>query len=322
MATSWISIGGCKVYLFPESRSQSAVSGYSYVPIDPFSVAGDRPVTALSELPDIAVRVSVQEFTTGGEVVFGQNSVGARGSKYLVTVDYINSDTVSKGIVITKSIADVRGNIYFIPPFTDWTSYTVNEILNKAGDVVVGTSLTYRKGDHVKIGTNALDPRTIRYHVFDQRDWPLQDESSIFQTGQNVAPYEEYTIPLYVGIGMRVEADIGEVRANVDITGLGAIGASAEADKLEGSLSVQTLGVSGEAISAALPIQSELNRTTAQNAIVAIGSAKALLYNEETQITPRVVGMYLPFPADRRLVNAVLTSVAERPPVWPLGSDN
>ena len=90
----------------------------------------------------------------------------------------------------------------------------------------------------------------------------------------------------------------------------------AEANNLRGSLTVQTLGVNGQAISAALPIQSELNRTTAQNAIVAVGSIKALLYENGTVVNPRVVGMYLPFPGGKPLVNAIISELSKKRVVW------
>ena len=79
---------------------------------------------------------------------------------------------------------------------------------------------------------------------------------------------------------------------------------------------VQTLGVNGKAIAAALPIQSELNRTTAMNAVVAIGSIKANLYAEETVKKARVVGIYLPVTGGAQLANAVLSALAESPIEW------
>ena len=42
-------------------------------------------------------------------------------------------------------------------------------------------------------------------------------------------------------------------------------------------------------------VQSDLSRTAAENAFVAIGSIKAMLHQEETIKFPRVVGFYIPF---------------------------
>jgi hypothetical protein len=111
--------------------------------------------------------------------------------------------------------------------------------------------------------------------------------------------YTEYSVPVYVGLGLRVAANIYSTNGKANISGLGIIGAEAEAENLKGSLVIQTLGVNGRAIAAALPIQSEVNRTTAQNAISAVGAIKALLHAEETWVAPRVVGLYLPFPGGK-----------------------
>jgi hypothetical protein len=135
--------------------------------------------------------------------------------------------------------------------------------------------------------------------------------------GDNADPTATiYNIPVYVGIGLRVTADVRVMSAKAVISGLGVLGAEAEANRIVGNLVVQTLGVNGKSISAALPIQSELNRTTAQNAVVAVGSIKALLYEPETVVVPRVVGMYLPFSADKKVINAIISEISREPVEW------
>lgn len=128
--------------------------------------------------------------------------------------------------------------------------------------------------------------------------------------------YTEFNIPIYVGLGLRTASIIYAVKGEANISGLGVIGAEAEANNLKGSLIIQTLGVNGKSVAAALPIQSELNRTTAQNAIVAIGTIKALLHSPETWIAPRVVGLYLPFPGGKALMNALVSELSTQELVW------
>ena len=76
---------------------------------------------------------------------------------------------------------------------------------------------------------------------------------------------------------------------NLDLFGLGV---AASSGKVSGTLVVQTLGVSGEGISALLPMPSELNQTTIQNSIVALGSIKSKMYDAKTVLAPRVLGFY------------------------------
>lgn len=131
-------------------------------------------------------------------------------------------------------------------------------------------------------------------------------------------PYIPYNIPIYIGIGLRVTADISIVGGNANISGLGILGVEADANKVMGSLTVQTLGVNGKSVSAALPFQTELNRTTAQNAIVAASQIKTLLYaKDDTIVKPRVVGFYLPFPANKALINAIISEISKSEINWP-----
>lgn len=123
--------------------------------------------------------------------------------------------------------------------------------------------------------------------------------------------YISLNIPVYVGIGLRVTANVRTLKSQVNVSGLGAIGAGADSSQLNGNLIIQTLGVNGNAISGALPIQSELNRTTVGNAMVAVGSIKALLYDDKTVVSPRIVGMYLPLPGNEALVNAIISLLSQ-----------
>lgn len=128
--------------------------------------------------------------------------------------------------------------------------------------------------------------------------------------------YDEINVPVYIGIGLRVTATIESSKGGGKVTGLGSISAQADSSHLKGFLVTQTLGINGAGVAAALPIQSELNPTTAQNAIVSVGSIKALIYKEGTTVTPRVVGLYLPFPGGKPLVNAIVSELSKERVVW------
>jgi hypothetical protein len=80
------------------------------------------------------------------------------------------------------------------------------------------------------------------------------------------------------------------------------------------------MGINGRRVAAALPIQSDLNRTTAQNAIVAISAIKTMLYESKgdnrVSISPRAIGFHLPFPGDRKIVNAIISTLAMSGVEW------
>ncbi len=129
---------------------------------------------------------------------------------------------------------------------------------------------------------------------------------------------EFVSIPVYVGVGLRLTANVKSLKAGASLSGLGALAAEVKAGKLEGSLTVQTLGITGKSISSALPLPSEINETTIQNALVAIGSIKAQLYegNDGVFITPRVVGIYKPFEGDISTINKIISDLAQERVKW------
>jgi len=263
-------------------------SGYTYIPLDPFPVEillesgcpgfrGNGQSQLLASLPDNAVRMLVERFDKQGNVSYGASKAGLKDESYRVTVDYINADTINVPVSIEKSMRRVVDNQYEI----------VSLFTTNLKDFVPGTE---------------------RYRVNRIQNYAASKSS--------VPPDQLFNIPVYVGVGLRVSSFVFVTGTSANISGIGVIGAEAEAERLKGSLVVQTLGVNGKSVAAALPIHSELNRTTAQNAIVAVGSIKALLYAEETVKSPRVVGLYLPFPGGKPLVNALISELSKDPVEW------
>ena len=99
-------------------------------------------------------------------------------------------------------------------------------------------------------------------------------------------------VPTYVGIGLRLTANLIVNSGSVDLGNLIAIGAAAQAKQVSGTLVIQTLGISGESVASALPIPSEISAASIQNALVAIGTIKSKIYDPNTSLSPRVIGIY------------------------------
>lgn len=71
--------------------------------------------------------------------------------------------------------------------------------------------------------------------------------------------YELLAIPVYVGIGLRLSADILAMQGNVGLTGLTSIGVAAQSNMLAGTMTVQTMGVTGGNVISGIPIPSKLD---------------------------------------------------------------
>lgn len=128
-------------------------------------------------------------------------------------------------------------------------------------------------------------------------------------------------IPVYVGVGLRLTADLQILKGNVNLSNLGAIAAAVESGQATGTLVVQTIGVTGKQVAASLPLPSSLNQTTVQNAIMSLGSIKAVIHDEKsTTITPRITGLYLPLrDANEAMVNQIVSEIAREPVLWQRG---
>lgn len=129
-----------------------------------------------------------------------------------------------------------------------------------------------------------------------------------------------YSIPIYVGVGLRLTADIEVYEGTVDLTSLHGIATSVEAGQATGSLVVQTLGITGKQVSNGLIFSSDLNDTTVQNAVLALGKIKSILYSDDAVVRPRVTGLYLPIAdGSDQLVNLIVSELAREPIIWEHG---
>lgn len=156
---------------------------------------------------------------------------------------------------------------------------------------------------------------------------PVSGFEAVLQTEDGVGidkpseASELVTIPVYVGVGMRLSADIAALEGGVPLTSLGVIGLEAQAKRLIGTLSVQTIGIAGESVATSLPLPSKLDQTTIENGILSIGSSRAVVYRRDAQTTssittPRVVGLYSPIGSDPALVNAIYSELSRKRPQW------
>jgi hypothetical protein len=134
--------------------------------------------------------------------------------------------------------------------------------------------------------------------------------------------YEEVTIPMYIGIGLRLTASLYTRKAGINLSNLPAIAASADAEQSSGALTMQTLGVFNQQVASTFAIPSELSTTSVQNALVSMGAVKAIVYDRDTGTRPRLVGLYNPLgTSDPRLINKIYAALASAPVPWaPCGS--
>ncbi|GJL57117.1 MAG: hypothetical protein NPIRA02_42490 [Nitrospirales bacterium] len=325
---------GCGLYgesLKPVTLGEQA-SGFAYIPIDPskveieigeckidYAAISANNLNFLSMLPDNAVRMSMELANQMGKVSYGVSNAEVAGTGYKLTADYVNSDTVSKTVWIRRTVLvetiEYKGDKRHTSTKRQAVSLRQGSINSSDTDGGGFFSwLLQRKSGFIKQSI----PGSDLFEVSRKKGRPA---NTLNQSAEEEY-WEEFSVPIYVGIGLRIVAEGKTLSGDANISGIGIIGAEAEAKRLSGSLTVQTLGVNSQAVASALPVQSELSRTTAENAFVAIGAIKAMLHQPKTIIFPRVVGLYLPFPGGKPLVNALIAELSRDPVKWcPTGFD-
>ena len=294
-------VSGCAVVGaggLPDTPGAKA-SSYGYVPLDPLSVdqtqiadsckelgASGEAVPLLDALPDLAIRFAVADIDASGGLTFGPSKITAEGGTYRAVLDYVNVDAVPVDFLIRKRIGS--------------PNYAVG-----------WESANYR-----------LDPTKGEY--LDGYEARIVDPRAPALARNEKDKYESITVPIYIGVGLRLSADIRAAKGNINLSGLGVIGAQAEAKSLSGTLTVQTLGVNGSSLAMALPLPNKLDQTTIEAGILAIGSSRAMLYTagvsgtatERIIATPRVVGLYSPIGSDPALINALYSELSRVRPQW------
>jgi len=285
---------GCATITKPQSQGESE-SGFTYIPIDPFSVE--------TKPGDSCIKTDSSTEPTPPE-----------GRSYKALLDAFPDNAVRVAIEQLGVSGKITYGTSFVAAKNEQYKVTVDYINSDTTNIAFWISKKMQIYGTEKYETVPLLAPNNGKYTYDSEMYTVTRSKP---NGEDAFFYAEYNVPVYIGVGLRVTANVKQVSSDANISGLGVIGAEAEANKIQGTLVVQTLGINGKSIAAALPIQSELNRTTAQNAVVAVGSIKALLYENETVKSPRVVGLYLPFPGGRPLVNAIISELSKERVPWP-----
>ncbi len=94
-----------------------------------------------------------------------------------------------------------------------------------------------------------------------------------------------------VGVGLRLISLITTTDAGINIGDLSSIGMAAKMGKLTGTLMVEVIGIKSKEVTTLLPLPSEINQTTIQNAMQALATIKSKIYDDDTQLYPQVMAI-------------------------------
>ncbi len=108
-----------------------------------------------------------------------------------------------------------------------------------------------------------------------------------------------------VGVGLRLISLITTAEAGINISDLYSIGLAAKEGKLSGTLMIEIIGIKSKDVTTLLPLPSEINQTTIQNAMQALATIKSKIYDEDTRLYPQVMAIKVDENARNRRVETV-----------------
>lgn len=101
-----------------------------------------------------------------------------------------------------------------------------------------------------------------------------------------------------IGVGLRLISLITTKEAGINIGDLSSIGLAAKAGKLTGTLMIEVVGIKSKDVTTLLPLPSEINQSTIQNAMQALATIKSKIYDKDTKLYPQVMAIKNEITAD------------------------
>ena len=221
---------------------------------------------------------------------------------------YTPLDPLPVGVApIPSNLMDQRNRI-ILESLPDETIRIATGRITGKGNINFGPAQGGVEGENYVVIIDYIKYTTNSFAVSIDQD----SVATILPEGSEANP--DAVIPVYIGVGLRLTATIHVREGTIDLGNLFAIGAAAQAGQVSGSLVVQTLGVSGEGVSGLIPVPGRIDDSTIQNAIVALGSIKAKLYEDDTRLTPRVVAIYNTIGGGEGTINGFISNLVANQP--------
>ncbi len=176
-----------------------------------------------------------------------------------------------------------------------WADDAVLRYEDLDGDGVVGNTNLERLS---AFPIEAAHVRVLRVSGEANADAPLVREGVSGEHYVVILDYVKYRTDettegciVQTGVGIRMRARLEMLESVSHISSPFAIAAAATAEKLQGDLTFQTIGVHGKAVSPLVPLPSRLSEESMQSGIVAVAAIKSSLYTDgDVLIRPQVFG--------------------------------
>jgi hypothetical protein len=253
-----------------------------YQPIDPIQLRVIKETDTLcfqdviSGLPNEATRVAVGKVNQSGSLTFGPISVAKSGESYSVIIDYIK--------YITTAIPAQYSENHKIEKYSNYAKNSYSLLKD-----------TLKIPENLKSMNVLLSEYMLSTNYGSVNEFSVELKPPGLSLQSDRAQKHDIKIPVYVGIGLRIQASVTVLKDSVNLGSLYGLGIAASQDKLSGTLIIQSLGISGENVSPIIPIPDRINESTIQTAMQSLATIKSKIYDLKTKITPQVVAFGLPY---------------------------
>jgi len=298
---------GCDSPLGQPATPGELNTGYNYIPVDPLEVSVlPDGLDANGRFPPGTTAEQMRERRYGRCVARGSNNPARMLHNPADVMDALPDHTVR--MAVREVTGEAKGGFGPVALSGKGRSYQV------VVDSIFADTTNVRFGIRIGEGGGPNKLMTLPEEI------ASTTRIDVVRLGKGEAVpagFEDVTMPVYVGIGLRLTANLTTLRGGINLSNLPAIAASVDAEKSSGSLTMQTLGIYNQQVASTFPIPSELNTTSIQNALVSLGAVKAIVYDRDTGTRPRVTGIYNPLPtSDPKLINKIYSALARDPIPW------
>lgn len=171
-----------------------------------------------------------------------------------------------------------------------------NTILHSLSDILSSVTVykTNLEGSITLIG-NTISAKNETYKV-------IYD----FSQTQTI---EGDSIKKSIGVAVRMIAEITTSKKGLDLTNLFKLSVDAEKENISGSLTVRSIGISSQKVNQSIPTTTDLSPASIASALQTVATIKSSIYDDETRITPYLIGFSIPGKAEKEAVNATIDTL-------------
>ncbi len=100
-----------------------------------------------------------------------------------------------------------------------------------------------------------------------------------------------YSGDAIVGVGLRIRAAVVTTKSGLNFSSLVGLGMEASRGNLSGSIAVDVYGIDSPDVTNLIPLSTEIDQTSIQNALQGLAAIKAKLWQQDTRLYPHVLGL-------------------------------